>query len=49
MSKFKDIIGQEQIREHLENAIRLGKVSHAYIINGERSSGWFPVFACLQE
>lgn len=39
MSKFKDIIGQEQIREHLENAIRLNKVSHAYIISGERSSG----------
>lgn len=39
MSSFKDIIGQEQIREHLENAIRLNKVSHAYIINGERSSG----------
>ncbi len=39
MSRFKDIVGQEQIREHLENAIRLDKVSHAYIINGERSSG----------
>lgn len=39
MSKFKDIVGQEQLKEHLENAIRLNKVSHAYIINGERSSG----------
>lgn len=39
MSRFKDIVGQEQLREHLENAIRLNKVSHAYIINGERSSG----------
>ena len=39
MSRFKDIVGQEQLKEHLENAIRLNKVSHAYIINGERSSG----------
>lgn len=39
MARFTDIIGQEQIREHLQTAIRLHKVSHAYIINGERSSG----------
>lgn len=39
MSRFKDIVGQEQMKEHLEGAIRLNKVSHAYIINGERSSG----------
>ena len=39
MAKFADIIGQEQIKEHLCNAVSTGKVSHAYIINGERSSG----------
>lgn len=39
MAKFADIIGQEQIKEHLQNALKLNKVSHAYIINGERSSG----------
>ncbi|MCH5248678.1 MAG: DNA polymerase III subunit delta [Lachnospiraceae bacterium] len=39
MAKFTDIIGQEQLKEHLQNAISLNKVSHAYIINGERSSG----------
>ncbi len=39
MAKFKDIIGQEQLKEHLQNAISTNKVSHAYIINGERSSG----------
>ncbi|MCM1175705.1 MAG: DNA polymerase III subunit delta [Blautia sp.] len=39
MAKFTDIIGQEQIKEHLQNAIAMNKVSHAYIINGERSSG----------
>lgn len=39
MAKFKDIIGQEQLKEHLQNAISMNKVSHAYIINGERSSG----------
>lgn len=39
MSRFKDIVGQEQLREHLENAVRFHQVSHAYIIQGERSSG----------
>lgn len=39
MAQFQDIIGQEQIKEHLQNAISSGKVSHAYIINGEKSSG----------
>lgn len=39
VAKFADIIGQEQLREHLQNAIRLKKVSHAYIINGERCAG----------
>ena len=38
MPNFKDIYGQEQIVDHLENAIASGKISHAYIINGERSS-----------
>lgn len=39
MAGFKDIYGQEQIKEHLQNALSIGKVSHAYIINGEKSSG----------
>lgn len=39
MSKFQDIIGQEQIVEHLQTAVMTGKVSHAYMICGERGSG----------
>lgn len=39
MAEFKDIIGQEQIKEHLQGALSTGKISHAYIINGEKSSG----------
>lgn len=39
MAGFGSIIGQEQIKEHLKNALSTGKVSHAYIINGERFSG----------
>lgn len=39
MARFSDIIGQEQIKEHLQNALASKKVSHAYIINGEKSSG----------
>ncbi|MCI5585130.1 MAG: DNA polymerase III subunit delta' [Lachnospiraceae bacterium] len=39
MAKFKDIIGQEQIKEHLQSAITMDKVSHAYILHGELGAG----------
>ena len=39
MAGFSDIIGHNQIVDHLKNAIRMGKVSHAYILNGESSAG----------
>lgn len=39
MAGFRDIIGQKQIKEHLQNALESGKISHAYILNGEKSSG----------
>ena len=39
MARFTDIVGQEQLKEHLQNAIATNKVSHAYIINGERNAG----------
>ena len=39
MAGFRDIIGHNQIVEHLKNAIRMEKVSHAYILNGENNSG----------
>lgn len=39
MANFNDIIGQEQIKEHLRNALDTKKISHAYIINGEKASG----------
>lgn len=39
MRGFNDVIGQEHIKEHLQNAISQKKISHAYIIQGERFSG----------
>lgn len=39
MATFGDVIGQEQIVEHLKSAIKMQKISHAYILQGERSSG----------
>ena len=39
MATFQDIIGQEQIIEHLQTAVKTQKVSHAYILQGERSAG----------
>ncbi|MFA9378537.1 MAG: ATP-binding protein [Lachnotalea sp.] len=39
MSGFNDIIGHTQVIEHLKSAIKLDKISHAYIINGEAGAG----------
>lgn len=39
MNGFKDVVGHDQIIEYIQNAVRLDKVSHAYILNGERGSG----------
>ncbi|MBE5895355.1 MAG: DNA polymerase III subunit delta' [Lachnospiraceae bacterium] len=39
MAYFKDIVGQEQMKEHMQGAIEQKKISHAYIINGENRSG----------
>ena len=39
MAGFKYIVGHEQIIEHLKTAIEMGKVSHAYILNGPDLSG----------
>ena len=39
MAGVKDIVGHEQIIEHLKTAIEMGKVSHAYILNGPDLSG----------
>ncbi len=39
MAGFQNILGHEQTINSLKNAIMLGKVSHAYIFNGEEGSG----------
>lgn len=39
MAGFNEILGQNHIVSHFKNAIRLNKLSHAYIINGEIFSG----------
>lgn len=39
MANFKDIIGQQQIKNHLQTTIKQNNISHAYIINGETGSG----------
>lgn len=39
MNNFKDIIGHEQIIEHLSTALKNNKISHAYIINGDNGTG----------
>lgn len=39
MPGFRDIIGHENIIGHMKQAIRTGKVSHAYILDGPELSG----------
>lgn len=39
MNTFRDVIGREQITDNLKSAIRLDKVSHAYIFYGEDGIG----------
>lgn len=39
MANYSDIIGHEDIVKHFKSSIELGKLSHAYILNGEKGSG----------
>ena len=39
MAGFRDIVGQEHIVKHMKNAIKLNKLSHAYMICGEKGMG----------
>ena len=39
MGSFKDIVGHKDIIRYMQSAVREDKISHAYIINGERGSG----------
>lgn len=39
MTGFNSVVGHNDIIMHLQNAISSGKVSHAYIFNGEAGSG----------
>ena len=39
MYSFSDIIGQKEAAGHLQNAIVTGKLSHAYILCGEKGTG----------
>lgn len=39
MSGFKDVVGHTDIIQYIKSAVKEDKVSHAYILNGERGSG----------
>lgn len=39
MSGFKDVVGHTDIIQYIKNAVTQDKVSHAYILNGERGAG----------
>lgn len=39
MNSFEDILGHEQIVNHMKNAYKMNKVSHAYILEGDEGMG----------
>ena len=39
MGGFDDIVGHDKIKDHLQNSIRLNKVSHAYMFVGDKGVG----------
>lgn len=39
MKEFAQVIGHDDVIEHLQKGIRENKVSHAYILSGEKGSG----------
>lgn len=39
MNGFKDVVGHKHIIAYIQTAVAQNKVSHAYILNGERGSG----------
>lgn len=39
MAGFKEIVGHKQEIRHLEQAIKAGKVSHAYLFSGDKGTG----------
>lgn len=39
MAGFSEVLGQENIKEHFERAIRRGRIPHAYLIEGEEGMG----------
>lgn len=36
---FRDVVGQQHITQTLQNALREGRMSHAYLFNGPRGTG----------
>lgn len=39
MGSFKDVLGHKDILKYISSAVENNRVSHAYILNGERGSG----------
>jgi len=39
MGGFKDVVGHRDIIQYIQDAVEQNKVSHAYILNGQRGSG----------
>src|SRR5919199_4212451 len=38
-SRFEDVVGQEHVTRTLRNAVKLGRIGHAYLFTGPRGTG----------
>ena len=41
--QFKDVIGQQTVKEHLCHSVRSGRIPHAQLFHGPRGSGTLPM------
>lgn len=46
---WESVIGQNQLTDNLQNALKFNKISHAYMIQGEKLSGKRMIADILQE
>ena len=50
--QFKDVIGQEGLKQHLAEMVQQNRLSHALLFLGKEECGWFcrvPIFVIVYQ
>jgi len=47
--RFEEVVGQEHVTRSLQNALRTGKLAHAYLFTGTRGVGKTSIARLLQK